>query len=131
MALNRVVVVLVARCGFTLPLLALEVMRTLEDNFLALAAMGFMKLKLALGVVLLALEGLAGVRVADEVIRMGLERAVMLGVDVVGLILLAGPRLEKPFFSFKGKHSNEGIKSQSQMHEVSSTKAPYFCAHAF
>ena len=64
---------------------------------MALAAVGFMKLKLALGVVLLALEGLAGVRVADEVIRMGLERAVMLGVDVVGLIL-AGPRLEKPFF---------------------------------
>lgn len=65
------------------------------DNFLALDVVGFIKLKLALGVVRRALTGLEGVRVivADEVILIGLDRAVMLGVDVVGFMTL----LEKPF----------------------------------
>ena len=65
------------------------------DNFLALDVVGFIKLKLALGVVRRALTGLDGLRVivVEEVILMGLDRAVMLGVDVVGLMTL-----EKPFF---------------------------------
>ena len=53
---------------------------TLEDNFLALEVVGFMKLwLLAEGVVRRALAGLEGVSVAEEVILMGLER--MLGVE--------------------------------------------------
>jgi len=65
------------------------------DNFLTLDEVGFIKLKLALGVVRLALTGLEGLRVivAEEVILIGLERAVMLGVDVVGFMIL----LENPF----------------------------------
>ena len=65
------------------------------DNFLALDVVGFIKLEFALGVVRRALTGLEGVRVivADEVILIGLDRAVMLGVDVVGFMTL----LEKPF----------------------------------
>ena len=65
------------------------------DSFLALDVVGFIKLKLALGVVRRAFTGLEGLRVivAEDVILMGLERAVMLGVDVVGFITL----LENPF----------------------------------
>lgn len=59
---------------------------TLLDSFLALEVVGFIKLKLALGVVRRALAGLEGVNVAEDVIRMGLER--ILGVEVVGLILV-------------------------------------------
>ena len=54
-------------------------MLTFEDNFLALDAVGFIKLELAEGVVRLALEGLAGVKVAEDVILMGLDR--ILGVE--------------------------------------------------
>ena len=63
------------------------------DNFLALDVVGF--IKLAPAVVLRAFTGLEGVRfiVVEEVILIGLERAVMLGVDDVGLMTL----LEKPF----------------------------------
>jgi hypothetical protein len=66
------------------------VTRGVADSFLALDVVGFIKLKLELGVVLRAFWGLAGVRfmVAEEVILMGLERAVMLGVDVVGFMTL-------------------------------------------
>jgi len=65
------------------------------DNFLTLDEVGFIKLKLALGVVRRAFTGLEGLRVivAEEVILIGLERAVMLGVDVVGFMIL----FENPF----------------------------------
>jgi hypothetical protein len=64
------------------------VARGVADSFLALDVVGFIKLELV--VVLRAFWGLAGVRfmVAEEVILMGLERAVMLGVDVVGFMTL-------------------------------------------
>ena len=64
------------------------VAKGVADSFLALDVVGFIKLELV--VVLRAFWGLAGVRfmVAEEVILMGLERAVMLGVDVVGFMTL-------------------------------------------
>lgn len=69
---------------------------TLEDNFLALAVVGFIKLRFELGVALRPLAGLpgvVGVKVAVEVSRKGLDLAallldkvvvVILGVEVVG-----------------------------------------------
>lgn len=57
-----------------------EVDPIFEDNFLALDAVGFIKLEVeAEGVVRLAFEGLAGVNVAEDVILIGLER--ILGVE--------------------------------------------------
>ena len=66
---------------------------TLLDNFFADEVVGFMKLRFELGVVLLALDGLDGVRVAVEVILIGLDLGALevdmiLGLDVVGLIPL-------------------------------------------
>jgi len=81
-AVSLVVVVVVAR----LAVLGVLVEVTIEDNFLTLEVVGFMKLRLALAVVLRALLGLDGVNVALEVILMGLDLAVIFGVDVVGLI---------------------------------------------
>lgn len=69
----------------------------LLESFFAEEVVGFMKLKFALAVVLRALAGLDGVNVADEVIRIGLDLAVMLGVDVVGFMEL----LENPLFFVK------------------------------
>lgn len=93
MAVNLVVVEVVV---LLLLLLAVEA-RALLDSFLALEVVGFIKLRLALGVVRRALAGLEGVRVVEVVIRIGLERAVMLGVEVVGFMTL----LENPLFFVK------------------------------
>merc|ERR1719486_1664520 len=98
---NRVVVVVVVLgppepvAGPVFTALEGVIPEGVADSFLALDVVGFIKLKLALGVVRRAFTGLEGLRVivAEEVILMGLERAVMLGVDVVGFITL----LENPF----------------------------------
>ena len=98
---NRVVVVVVVLAppepvaGPVFTALEGVIPEGVADSFLALDVVGFIKLKLALGVVRRAFTGLEGLRVivAEDVILMGLERAVMLGVDVVGFITL----LENPF----------------------------------
>jgi len=91
-AVNRVDVIVVV-LEFPVPgalwlFMVAGVARGVADSFLALDVVGFIKLELV--VVLRAFWGLAGVRfmVAEEVILMGLERAVMLGVDVVGFMTL-------------------------------------------
>ena len=85
-AVNRVVVDDVTFFPLLVLLVALGPLVVTFDNFLALEVVGFMKLKLALGVVLLALLGLEGVKVivALEVILIGLD--LMLGVEMVGFI---------------------------------------------
>ena len=65
------------------PLLEIVVLVTL-DNFLALEVVGFIKLKLALGVVLLAFTGLEGVKVTPEVILIGLD--LIFGLEMPGFI---------------------------------------------
>ena len=98
-AVNRVVVDDVTFFPLLVLLVALGPLVVTFDNFLALEVVGFMKLKLALGVVLLALLGLEGVKVivALEVILIGLD--LMLGVEMVGfirpLVLLKSCWLEK------------------------------------
>ena len=72
MAVSRVTVEVVVLLGGFEPV-------TFDDNFLALEVVGFMKLWLVEGVVRRAFAGLEGVRVADDVILMGLER--ILGVE--------------------------------------------------
>jgi hypothetical protein len=92
----NLVVVLVVFLG----VVAVEVIvTTFDDSFFTLDVVGFMKLKLALGVCLrplAGLDGVIGVSVAEDVIRIGLDLA-MLGVDVVGFILL----LEVPLVRVK------------------------------
>ena len=82
-AVNLVTVLVVVLLGWEVPLLKEVDPPILEDNFLALDAVGFIKLEVELeaeeGVVRLALEGLAGVNVAEDVILIGLER--ILGVE--------------------------------------------------
>ena len=92
-AVNRVVVLVVVllfgKAAADAELEEEETVMALVESFLALEVVGFIKLKLALGVVLLALTGLEGVKVAEDVILMGLER--MFGFDAVDFITL------KPF----------------------------------
>ena len=92
-AVNRVVVVVVVllfgKAAADAELEEEETVMALVESFLALEVVGFIKLELALGVVLLALTGLEGVKVAEDVILMGLER--MFGFDAVDFIRL------KPF----------------------------------
>ena len=95
-AVNRVtvlvvVVLLFGKAAADAELEEEETVMALVESFLALEVVGFIKpLKLApAGVVLLALTGLEGVKVAEDVILMGLER--MFGFDAVDFITL------KPF----------------------------------
>ena len=94
-AVNRVtvlvvVVLLFGKAAADAELEEEETVMALVESFLALEVVGFIKpLKLAPGVVLLALTGLEGVKVAEDVILMGLER--MFGFDAVDFITL------KPF----------------------------------